>query len=102
MKFSELKGDAYDYDNAVIEECATKFATLLQNKLGNLPGDTEVTLTKAHGLKSIKPVLTLTSNFRSYQATSDEVRFQKLLASSLLIVVTLKTGKRIQKGKRQN
>lgn len=24
MKFSELKGDAYDYDNAVIEECATK------------------------------------------------------------------------------
>lgn len=60
MKFSELKGDAYDYDNAVIEECATKFATLLQNKLGNLPGDTEVTLTKAHGLR-VKTTITLES-----------------------------------------
>ena len=60
MKFSELKGDAYDYDNAVIEECATKFATLLQNKSGNLPGDTEVTLTKAHGLR-VKTTITLES-----------------------------------------
>ena len=60
MKFSELKGDAYDCDNTVIEECATKFATLLQNKLGNLPGDTEVTLTKAQGLR-VKTTITLES-----------------------------------------
>lgn len=60
MKFSELKDGPYDYDETVIAECATKFATLLQNKLGNLPGDTEVTLTKAHGLYA-KTTITLES-----------------------------------------
>lgn len=52
MKFSELKDGQYDYDEAVIAECATKFATSLQNKLGNLPADIEVSLTTAHGLRT--------------------------------------------------
>ena len=49
-----------------------------------------------------EPALILTSNFRSCHAILDVVRSQVLLASFLLIVVTLKTGKKTQTGKFQN
>lgn len=70
MKFSELKSEPYDYDEAVITECATKFATFLQNKLGNLPGDVQITLTTAHGLRAKTTITLANENYVNDLVTS--------------------------------